>query len=415
MTPRILRQTMEEWAEEARVPRNLADRALRRRSRLRVSRFAGAISCAALVAAVVLLVSTVVAPRLAKPGLQDGAAKPAVVPVEPYHQGAVTVKSSDVRTDTENSPPKTMIAAGRLAVSAYYVWKEEKISAKTMRRHDVWYLLNPGTGEYEKTDWAALDVSPGLRYAAVLERDLPARRVGVLDMSTRQIVEWVDLDHPVASVSWSPDGTRLLLTAYDTDPSIRLNVSADGSSWQDPPGSRTGFHIVDVATGQAKFHAISSDAQERMPREPGDFVWSPDGMVREGNPSAGEPGQPLWRYYDLEGRPRPAPEEPVRTYQEAGISPDGRLYADGGSPPGPETVVKDVATGQVVGRQKMEQLLAWADGDHLIAVQCAGTCRNEFSNGLALVGVDGEEVVRLSAYRENTQRPGTWTPVLTPR
>ncbi|MEU8277686.1 hypothetical protein AB0C08_25635 [Microbispora bryophytorum] len=67
MTPRMLKQTLEEWSREVHVPADLAGRALRRRSRLRLTRFAGAVSCAAVVAAVALLVPLVVAPRFAGP------------------------------------------------------------------------------------------------------------------------------------------------------------------------------------------------------------------------------------------------------------------------------------------------------------------------------------------------------------
>ena len=97
------------------------------------------------------------------------------------------------------------------------------------------------------------------------------------------------------------------------------------------------------------------------------------------------------------------------------MSPNGRLYADGGRPPGPQTIVRKTATGKTVGVQGMEQLLAWADDDHLIGVRCAGECENEFNNGLALVSLDGKSVTQLSANRANTQRLGSWVPLLTRR
>ncbi|MEU8267897.1 hypothetical protein AB0B89_12075 [Sphaerisporangium sp. NPDC049002] len=319
-----------------------------------------------------------------------------------------------VLTDTENPMPKKLIAAGRVAVSAYSVWSREKIGDRSDRLQDTWYLYNPGTGTYGRTDWAKLDVAPGMKLAAVLERDLPARRIGLLDMATSQVVTWVDLDHPVTDVSWSPDGTKLLATAYDRDPTIRTHLSADGNSYRTPDPGRTGFQVVDVASGRASFHPVAAERDAgSFPKPASVFRWSDDGtLVFEPD---GQKGYDHRLYYDLDGRRRDDAPKDVVTYQRAGVSPNGRLYADGGTPPGPETTVRDVATGKVVGRQKMLQLLAWADDEHLIALGCAGACENEFHNGLVLVGIDGKTKVQLSGNRENTQRPGSWEPIFTRR
>ncbi|MEU7912537.1 hypothetical protein [Microbispora bryophytorum] len=417
MTPRMLKQTLEEWSREVHVPADLAGRALRHRSRLRLTRFAGAVSCAAVVAAVALLVPLVVAPRFAPPVGPGGA--PVAVPVQPYRQ---TTPAQDVLADTENSPPKTMIAAGRVAVSAYYTWRSRTVAGRKVLDR-TWYLLDQVTGSYEKTEWGWAEVAPGLRWAAVLEKDLPVRRIGVFDMETRRVTAWVPVDHPVGGVVWSPDGTRLLATAYDESPDLDRTsvderrcpgqVPATPDNPRRPPQmistSRTGFYVVDVATATAgDFHAVDPCLTDNS-NVRRDFGWSDDGtLVREASN--------IWKrpdaFYDLDGRPHDAPAGYVITESRAGVSPDGALLA---GPDGMPTAVTELATGKIVGRQQVLQLLAWADDRRLIALGCAGTCGNEFHNGLVLVGVDGEDMVQLSVYRKNSIEPEAWQPVLTLR
>ncbi|MEV7965421.1 hypothetical protein AB0O34_05495 [Sphaerisporangium sp. NPDC088356] len=407
----LLPETFRDWAEEVRVPHDLADRALRgrpRRPMITVSLAAGATAA--------VVVAGVLVPRLVPSEAPGGGVAVAVDP-SPGENSAASIPE-DVRApgsvlaDTENPLPKKLIAAGRVAVSAYFVWSREKIGDRSDRLRYTWYLYNPGTGTYGQTDWAMLDVAPGMKLAAVLERDLPARRIGLVDMATSEIVKWVDLDHPVADVSWSPDGTKLLATAYDRDPTIRTHVSADGNSSQIPDPGRTGFQVVDVASGRASFHPVSAQKDAgRFWMSGSAFQWSDDGtLVWDRDELKG--GR---LYYDLDGRRHDDAPKDVLTLERAGVSPNGVLYADVGAPPGPETTVRDVATGKVVGRQKMLQLLAWADDQHLIALGCAGACENEFHNGLVLVSIDGKTKVQLSGNRENTQRPGSWEPLFTRR
>ncbi|MFG1824648.1 hypothetical protein ACGFIJ_19360 [Microbispora bryophytorum] len=418
MTPRILKETLTEWSREVHVPADLAGRALRRRSRLRLTRFAGAVSCAAVVAAVALLVPLVVAPRFAPPVDTGGA--PVVVPVQPYRQ---TTPAQDVLADTENSPPKTMIAAGRVAVSAYYTWRSRTVAGRKVLDR-TWYLLDQVTGSYEKTEWGWAEVAPGLRWAAVLEKDLPVRRIGIFDMETRQMRAWVPVDHPVGGVAWSPDGTRLLATTYDESPDLDMTsvderrCPARAAATPGNPGrppfqmistSRTGFYVVDAATATAgDFHAVDPCLTDNS-NVRRDFRWSDDGaLVREASN--------IWKrpdaFYDLDGRPHDAPDGYVLTESQAGVSPDGTLLAGRDGMP---TKVTELSTGKVVGRQQVLQLRAWADDRRLVALGCAGTCGSEFHNGLVLVGVDGKDMVQLSVYRKNSQQPEAWEPVLTLR
>ncbi|MFI7628831.1 hypothetical protein [Microbispora rosea] len=418
MTPRMLKQTLEEWSREVHVPADLADRALRRRSRLRLTRFAGAVSCAAVVAAVALLVPLVVAPRFAPP--VDTGGSPVVVPVQPYRQ---TTPAQDVLADTENSPPKTMIAAGRVAVSAYFTWRWHTDAERRLFDR-TWYLLDPVTSRYEKTEWGWVDVAPGLRWAAVLEKDLPVRRIGIFDMETRQVRAWVPVDHPVGGVVWSPDGTRLVATAYDGSPDLdRTSVDerrcpATAAATPENPGrppfqmistSRTGYYVVDAATATAgDFHAVDPCLTDNS-NVRRDFRWSDDGtLVQERSAVVRRPDA----FYDLDGRPHDAPDGYVLTESQAGVSPDGTLLAGRDGMP---TKITELSTGKVVGRQQVLQLRAWADDRRLVALGCAGTCGSEFHNGLVLVSVDGRTTVPLSAYRKNSQQPEAWEPMFTLR
>ncbi|MEU8173921.1 hypothetical protein AB0C14_13665 [Microbispora hainanensis] len=419
MTPRMLKQTLEEWSREVHVPADLADRALRRRSRLRLTRFAGAVACAAVVAAVALLVPLVVVPLLDRAPVSQVGGPPVVVPVQPYRP---TTPAQDVLADTENSPPKTMIAAGRVAVSAYYTWRSRTVDGREAMDL-TWYLLDQVTESYEKTEWGWVEVAPGLRWAAVLEKELPVRRIGIFDMETRRVRAWVPVDRPVGGLSWSPDGTRLVATAYDESPDLGRSsagerrcpgqVPATPDNPRRPPQmistSRTGFYVVDAATATAgDFHAVDPCLTDNS-NVRRDFRWSDDGtLVREASN--------IWKrpdaFYDLDGRPHDAPAGYVVTESKAGVSPDGTLLAGRDGMP---TKVTELSTGKVVGRQQVLQLLAWADDRRLVALGCADTCGSEFHNGLVLVGVDGGDMVQLSVYRKNAQEPGTWQPVLTPR
>ncbi|MEO3811482.1 hypothetical protein ABGB17_21020 [Sphaerisporangium sp. B11E5] len=456
MTPEsLLSETFKEWADEAQVPHDLADRVLAGRAPRASRRRPGTMALAAAATAVVVTGGMLV-PRMldtAPPAAKDTAPRyPAPTPVDtttpvtpPTEVTPADLPASlDIRADTGNSPPKSLIAAGRIAVSAYFVSGTEKTGKGSDRRHDTWYLYNPGTGTYDLTDWSTLDVAPGLRYAAVLERELPARRVGILDMATRQ-VRWIDLEQPAVYVSWSPDGTKVLVTSFDKDPSIRTRIRNGGDSWNRPQVRRLGFAIVDAASGQAAFHPGAEGAGG--PFDQSAFRWSLDGtLVSESNPALHDPSlgtsrSPERLYYDLDGRPHAAPERDLDPGGEAGYSPDGRLYA--GVPPtltpapaptlapthsledlkkmgvlqprGPLTFVTDVSSGRLVGRQEMLQLRAWADDGHLIGLQCLGTCEDEFDARLVVVTLDGSKSVRLSGEMLNSQRPGSWRPLLTRR
>ncbi|MEU7855668.1 hypothetical protein [Nonomuraea sp. NPDC049141] len=391
---RLLRDTLEEWASEARVPHDLADRALRRRAWLPIG---ASVLAAGLAAAVAVFVT----------GLhsENTTVRPATgvsVPVRP------TATSTELQADPDNAPPKKLVAAGNVAVSAYWTTKVEELPDKWERFRRTWSLYDPRTGGYEQTSWAWADVAPGLQLAAVVEGDLIGKRVGILDMNTRQVLAWISLEHAVGSVVWSPDGTKILATAYSAYPDEQEKLGIGGGHLRASP--RTGYYIIDVATGEAHYHAlapISDDASPSNINARQDLGWSLDGsMLWE--PTDTMPDR-LW--LDLDGKRREAPtgDQYVDYTGRSKVSPDGKLLLGGDGLP---TSITN-RFGVVVGRQKVLRLLAWADDDNVVALGCAGKCGNEFDNGLVLVSVDGSRMTQLTATRDRGNEEWNW--VLTPR
>ncbi|MGP4098110.1 hypothetical protein [Nonomuraea sp. KM90] len=387
---RLLRDTLEEWAGEARVPHDLADRALRRRAWKPVG-------AAVLVAVMIVAVAVFVGGRR-EPERVVVPATGITLPARP------SPAPTDVRTDTGNSPPAKLIAAGGMAVSAYYVTRREEISETEQRVRRTWSLYDPRTGGYEETPYAWVDVAPGLQVAAVLEGDLISRRLGVLDLNTRRMLTWIDLEHPVGSVAWSPDGTRILATAYSRYPDL---LEGKGDQAAPPRGGspRIGYYIVDVRAGTADYHVLPPyNLNGRQ-----DLGWSLDGTMIW-TPTDTDPDR---IFLTLDGRRREAPQDQryVGYSRISATSPDGRLVLGRDGLP---TEITEVATGRVAGRQRVLQLHAWADNDNVLALGCAGRCEDEFDNGLVLVSVDGSRMTQLAANRKS-DKDGAWRWVLTPR
>ncbi|HUR04673.1 MAG TPA: hypothetical protein VM347_19165 [Nonomuraea sp.] len=392
---RLLRDTLEEWASEARVPHDLADRALRRRAWLPIG---ATVLAAGLAVAVAVFAVGLRADNMTVRPATDGVS----VPVRP------TVTSTDVRGDEENAPPRKLVAAGNVAVSAYYVIKSEKLEGNWERARRTWSLYDPRDDTYEQTSWVWVDVAPGLQLAAVVKGDLLGKQVGILNMNTRQIMAWIGLEHAVGSVVWSPDGTKVLATAYSEYPERWQVMGKNSRSMPEP--TRIGYYIVDVATGKAAYHALPpwGEGLQGNTNARQDLDWSLDGSLIW-QPTSMRPGR---AYLDLDGKQVDAPKGDLYSdyYRASTLSPDGKLVLGRSGLP---TKITNRATGAVVGTQKVLQLLAWADDKHVVAVGCAGKCGNEFDNGLVLVTVDGSQITPLTAKMDRGK--GGWDWVLTPR
>ncbi|MFJ9041605.1 hypothetical protein ACIRF8_34190 [Streptomyces sp. NPDC102406] len=323
------------------------------------------------------------------------------------------------------SPPRELIAAGRVAVSGYYtteVVKEANGDAVGTYR---WSLYDAAAKQYRTTDWAWVDVAPGMRTAAVLERDLPVDRIGLLDMRTGKIRRWIEVDEKVGGVRFSPDGKRLVATTYSRNPdglfkdaSYRLN----GKKVPGPKPSRTGFHVIDVETGTARFAALPPRKDQ-----PGafagagrhDLAWSSDGRLLW-EPAANKTGK---AYYDEHAKASPVPGREASLPLGGGVlSPDGaHMTGDFAGEDGKITSeVLDARTGKRSALVPAQQLLAWADDSHLIAWRCdPDRCepgKGEFRNQLLLVGLHGEKPIPLSGFRQPKLRDkDRWNPVLTER
>ncbi|MFI6296076.1 hypothetical protein ACIBEJ_31085 [Nonomuraea sp. NPDC050790] len=390
-----LREAMREWADEAQVPHDLADRALRRRARRPWGYGTLAVGVAALIAVVAVVV----------PRVPEVPVRPAVeITLPPRPVPAPT----DVSGDLEKVPPKKMIAAGRYAIGAYWTERTDKLEGRTERLRRTWWLLDPVAKAYEKTEYAWVDVAPGLQVAAVLEGEAMGRRVGVLDLTTKQFLAWFDLDRTVTSVRWSPDGTKLLATAYTEYPGLSERTGKD--SWTLPDSTRTGYYVIDVPANRTEFHPMPplADSDKLGPPNPWqDLEWSLDGsLIFEWISTS-----PHRLYYSLDGQKRPAPDEQFSDGGVNALSPDGRLLlGDAGLP----TKITEKATGAVVASQQVLQLHAWADNERVIAMKCARDCDNEFESALVLTSVDGKTETPLSGYQD-TREDGVWRWVLTPR
>ncbi|WP_407564178.1 hypothetical protein [Streptomyces sp. 184] len=402
----LVRRSLHQMAESDAYPDpGLAGRALRTRRRRRARGITGA------VAAVAAVVAVAVAVPLAVPGSGEG--------------GPATGPRQDVVGRPGESPPQGLIAAGDMALSTWHTRETEKLPGGDAIEGRKWRLYDPDTGRYEETDWSWVDVAPGMRTAAVLEKDLPADRIGLLDLATGEVERWIPVDgEGVGSVEFSPDGERLVATAYSHNPDRRFK---DASYWLNEdklPGakrSRTGFYVVDVDSGDAAYTELpySDDPDNRVTGMNGreDLNWNSDGeLLWEHWPY--EPGR---KYYDLDGgQSDPPAQEKHVSYAEAGLSPDGRLVGGEFAGEGDEisSEVLDARTGKRVTTVPGQQLLAWADDERLIAWGCdPGVCqKNEYRNRLVLIDLDGDKVIPLSGNRGgNGADAGRWEPEFTER
>ena len=314
-----------------------------------------------------------------------------------------------MHADTTHNPPQEVVLAGDVAVSAIVTYTRLPAAPggwQTLQRR--YAVANPTTGRYEPRNWTYAAVAPGLATAAMLEGPLPSSQVGFVDLATGKVTRWVQLDHPVASLAWSPDGSTVVATAYDGDPD--LEKPEGNGSFRMGDAKRTGFVLVDPEAGTASFTALPN---REMNVGRADVGWTADGKG-VWSPS----GTPDELFFDLEGRPTTGNRDDINS--NLGIdgaalsltSPDGRFTVtrDSGLP----TAITDNQTGRVY-RQQALQVLAWADDEHVVTLAgCSKPCEGtaEFRNGLVLMKYDGSDPVQLTGPRKGVD---DWAFELTPR
>ncbi|MFD7690789.1 WD40 repeat domain-containing protein [Streptomyces sp. NPDC059781] len=401
----LVRDALREQAAELTAPGpGFADRvlALRRRRRVR-----GLATVAAATAAVIAVSMGV--PALNSGG--EGARPPG---------GGV----AEVVARAGQSPPRDLLAAGDVAMGAYYTTEKVRRSADRIVSERTYWLLDPGTEKYEKDDrWSFVAVAPGLKTAAVLERELPAGRIGLLDLATGEVERWIPVDHEVGGLAFSPDGRKLVATTYGEDPGALVRTQdSDGSAGWDLPltSSRNGFQVIDVASGAGTWTEVETSDD---PGDPAgfvnarqDFAFNADGRFVWSGRVADEV---TLDFFDLDGNAvvPPAREAHLVWHVDAGLSPDGqRLAGDfAGKTRKTSSWILDPRTGNQVAEIRGQQLLAWADSDSLVAWD-TGADGGEFHQRLVLVTVGSDEVVPLSGFRSpKDDTKGRWEPVFVRR
>ncbi|OSP40449.1 hypothetical protein B7767_26085 [Streptomyces sp. 13-12-16] len=404
----LVRDALREQAAELTAPGpGFADRVLAVRRRRRVR---GLVAVAAATAAVITV--SVGVPALDSGGGGTG----------PSGGG---VGQTEVVARTGQSPPRELLAAGDVAMGAYFTTEKVRRSEDRLVSERTYWLLDPGTGKYEKDDrWSFAAVAPGLRTAAVLERELPAGRIGLLDLASGEVKRWIPVDHEVGGLAFSPDGRRLVATTYGEDPGLLVKTQdSDGSVVWDLPltSSRNGFQVIDVASGAGTWTEVRTSDD---PLDPAgfvnarqDFAFNADGrFVWAGRAASG--GAAL-DFFDLDGNAvvPPAREAHLVWHVDAGLSPDGqRLAGDfAGKTRKTSSWILDPRTGEQVAEVRGQQLLAWADSDSLVAWDI-GADGDEFHQRLVLVTVGSDKVVPLSGFRSpKDDTKGRWEPVFVRR
>jgi hypothetical protein len=392
---KVVSESLRDMADRAALPgspTNLADMALRGRARKRTTRRVTtvfvilAVACA--IAIPTALVRHATEQRLTTVNHWK---KP---PLSHAHHG-----NTSVSAQLDESPPRHLVAADDVALSAYTV------SRKTARTQ--WFLYNGRSGRYEPTPWATLDVSPGMGLAAVLEGPTVNNRIGIVDMTTGKVFSWISTDHLVGAVQFSPDGTQLLATTYA--------ASGDG---EPKKYGRDGIILIDLVTGKQTFHSIPPDTERALlgwSGLGGGAKWTPDGKYLwldylEAPGDISLMLKSVYKFFRPDGTPMPPPANAAAITLDGGrgaaVSPDGTkvLIASLGS----TTAVRDETTGATY-TQRVDQLTSWASNDALVA-QKAST--------LVLVSLDGRSIVPLTGTESISQdgsAVGSWQPLVTRR
>lgn len=400
----LLRDSLREQAAETQTaPAELGGRVLTARRRRRTRHLAGAAVTTVLVVAAAVGVPA---------ALNSG-------------DSTVRLASEASRGQTlahvDQSPPRDLIAVGDQALAAYYTVRMDEQPNRDEIMTRTYSVLDQKTGRYEvDARWAYLVVAPGMRTAAVLERQLPATRVGILDLLTKKVTRWIPVEQGIGSLDFSPDGERLLATTYSENPdraywSKRIPVNESVEPQQ--IDTRTGFAVIDLTKSTVSWTSLPT-------RRPPDFpemgsgrqlLFNTDGTLVYEIVDM----EPV-NYRDLHGKKVPTPPKEKHIdlmMAPAGLSPNGELVAGpfAGGVRTTATQVLDPLTGKRVAKLKGQELLVWADDKRLIAWDIAPG-GGEYDNRLVLITLGTDKVVSLSGARTpKDYSPGRWEPVFARR
>ncbi|MER7178255.1 WD40 repeat domain-containing protein [Streptomyces hyaluromycini] len=400
----LVRDTLrEQAAEQPSAGPGFADRVLAVRRRRRTRRLA------AVAAATAAVVAVAVSVPLLDSGKSD--VRPAGV-----------VQQNGITGHPDQSPPRLLIAAGQTALAAYYTWRTVPQTDDRGIGVRTYWLLDPGTGTYVKDSrWSFVAVAPGLRTAAVLEQNLPVRRIGLLDLATRKVERWIPVEHRVGALAFSYDGTRLLATTYDENPDVRAKAQNDKGGWDWGPAfatsSRTGFYDLGVASGKGSWTGVVPDRND-IAR--GDFSFSRTGDQVYARVIGDRDG--TQQFYDLDGAKiaAPADEKYLRADVDARLSPNGRLAALGltkeVAPGKSYSSIRDPRTGKEITKVRGGDLLAWVDDRRLIAWERASGLDELYRARLVLVTIGSDKIVPLSGVQKDMyDELKAWHPVFARR
>ncbi|MER5511921.1 WD40 repeat domain-containing protein [Streptomyces sp. NPDC002766] len=403
----LLRDSLRELAaEQPPAGGGFGDRVLAVRRRRRARRLA---SVAAATAAVV---AVAVGVPLLESGKSD--VRPSGV-----------VQKDGITGHPDQSPPRELVAAGNAVLAAYYTVRNQPKTEHTAVQERTYRLLDPRTGRYEKdTRWSIVAIAPGLRTAAVLERNLPAQRIGLLDLATGRVERWIPVAHGVGGLAFSYDGRRLVATTYDANPDLRTKVKVRNSKnqevwdWMSGFGdsSRSGFYDLDVLSGKGAWTPVAFDRNTNSRQ---DFAFSRAGDLMYAQVIGGRDG--MQQFYDHQGAKvaAPADERYLRSDVPARLSPNGRLAALGltkeVSPGKSYSSIRDPRTGKEITKIRGAQLLAWADDKRLVAWERVTTLDEPYRARLVLVTLGSDRVVPLSGARDDHYDQQEWEPVFARR
>ncbi|MEU9581160.1 WD40 repeat domain-containing protein [Streptomyces chilikensis] len=336
--------------------------------------------------------------------------------------------TTEVAARPDQSPPRDVIEAGDVVMAGYV--EQETTASGTSGRGELrrtYWLLDPDSQTYEKDErWSLVAVAPGGLQAAVLERELPVRRIGILDLRTREVERWIELDgderQGIAGLAYSRDGGSLVATTYLKDPDSGVPVPVkeegqDGMEVEVPFDSgRSGFWVVDVASGRGRWSAVETLTDPFLLNARQDFEFTHDGKAVR----AGLVSDARSEFHDLDGLPIGPPEGEAHWEWsvEAGRSPDGSRMAGpfAGRTRETSSWILDARTGKKVAEVPGQQLLAWAGKDQLVAWDTAKDGGSEFGNRLVLVTVGSDRTVPLSGPRgDEADGGGRWQPIFVRR